>query len=76
MKSKKGEQVFTENTDDILADKIIDHTEMNSKKYAHKGKLDDNTQNRNSLKKYITIALGALTSILLLFILTNGLRKK
>ena len=73
MKSNKGEQVFSEKTDEILAGKIIEHSEINSKKT-----FDDNktaspsaVRSRQSVLKHLPLIVVILTSILLCVLLVE-----
>ncbi len=79
MKSNKGEQVFSGSTDDILADKIIRHSEINSSK-------EESTipQHENSEPSYrcplsatqcVTVIMVVLSSFFLLFMLLNRTKR-
>ena len=70
MKNKKGTQVFSENTDEILAEKIIEHTEQN-RSHGHHTTTSANTamQSYSGLRKYVTVALVLCTSLCILLLL-------
>ena len=70
MTSNKGEQVFGENTNKILAGKIIEHTENNSNSphYTHHNSGDDEKTHAGTIKKYTAI-IAFCASLFLLFLL-------
>ena len=79
MKKDKGEQVFTGDTDNILADKIIKHTKENSR-----NSFSTQSENKRETpccppRKFITILLAILSAaVLLLFLMSRfskGLNK-
>lgn len=73
MKKDKGKQVFNGDTDNILADKIIKHTKVNSKNVSF-DKLKNDTYCSPS-KKHITVVLALLSSFILLLMLIRKLKK-
>ena len=75
MKQYKGEQVFSGDTDDILADKIIKHTKENSR-----NSFSTQSEDKEEIlccppKKFITILLAIASSAVLLLFLLSKLRK-
>jgi hypothetical protein len=75
MKQDKGEQVFTGDTDEILADKIIKHTRENSKNSFSTQSEDTEEILCCPPKKIITILLAIVSSAALLLFLLSKLRK-
>ena len=73
MKKNKGKQVFSGDTDNILADKIIKHTKVNSKNVSF-DRLENATYCSPS-KKLITVVLALLSSFILLLMLIRKLKK-
>lgn len=76
MKKDKGKQVFTGDTDDRLADKIIKHTKENSRN-------SFSTQSENKREtpccppgKFITILLTIVSAAVLLLFLMSRFSKK
>ncbi len=75
MKNKKGTQVFSENTDEILAGKIIEHTEQNRTHASISNHAANNAkQPHRGLKKYVILSLVLCTALcVLLFLLKRRL---
>ena len=73
MKKDKGKQVFTNNTDDILADKIINHSKVNSKKVSF-DKLENDACCCPS-KKLFAVVLAFISSLILLLMLIRKFNK-
>ncbi len=87
MNNNKGEQVFTHNIDDILAKKIITHTEINSQ-HENIPTQNNDKDNKCNYKKnhtnksiswktilFILLATGVL-SVLLVKLLSNWKSEK
>ena len=75
MKQYKGEQVFSGDTDDILADKIIKHTKENSRN-SFSTQYEDNGETLCCPpKKLVTIILAIASSAAFLLFLLSMLRK-
>lgn len=78
MKSNKGEQVFAANTDEILAEKIIKHSKINSKKtFDDKKRASPSaTTSQHSVLKHLPLIITFLTSILLCVLMVWRAMKK
>jgi hypothetical protein len=76
MKGDKGKQVFTGNTGDLLADKIIRHSKENSMN-SFSARLENNTETFcRPPKKFITILLALLSAAALLLLVIRAFSKK
>ncbi len=79
MKSNKGEQVFSGNTDDILADKIIKHSEINSSKEDCTIPEHENSGTSCcesfSTAQCVTVVMVVLSSFLLLLLILNRIKR-
>ena len=73
MKKDKGKQVFNGDTDNILADKIIKHTKVNSKNVSFDSLANDTYC--HPPKKLIAVVLALLSSLVLLLMLIRKLKK-
>jgi hypothetical protein len=79
MKKNKGKQVFSDNIDDILADKIIEHTEVNSNDNSAKMPERSDCKDEESCgltKKIITYTLLLITSLVFISMLVVGFKNK
>ena len=80
MKTEKGKQVFKENIDDILANKIIEHTESNSEDTSpyNKGKIEKSEDcfDNESCGKISSALLWSLVIIGMLAFVTLLLKGK
>ncbi len=79
MKSNKGEQVFSGNTDDILADKIIRHSKINSSKeestIPERDRGDTSCCESFSTSQCVTVGIILFSLMVLLFMLLNRVMK-
>lgn len=75
MKSEKGEPVFTDNIDAILANKIIEHSETNSdQSTAHSSSHQPDP--KLSRKKITFYVISTIVTLVLFFIILHRFRKK
>jgi hypothetical protein len=77
MRKNKGKQVFSDNIDDILADKIIEHTEANSDDISAKKPESHDYMDEISCgltKKIITYSLVIISSLVFISLLISGMK--
>lgn len=76
MKQNKGKQVFTGDTDSILAEKIIKHTQENSRDIFSPQPEHQGIKHPYFAKKCITILLTILCSSALILFLISRVNNK
>ena len=75
MKKDKGEQVFTGDTDNILADKIIKHTKENSRNSFSTQPVNKRGETCCPPKKIIAVLLAVLSAAALLLFLISKINR-
>ncbi len=83
MKDNKGKQVFSDNMDEILVDKIIEHSEANSEDASTINQEETKTpdcctdeESCGTIKKAITFSVILISFLLFISIIIKGKKKK